>query len=135
MRPLSAGTWVWRAGSALLALLLGGALAPPAHANCTSHGSLRSLVSPFNPPAEQPAPEAPPPEPTTPPRPCTGPHCSQAPLTPAPAPVAPTGGAGTDPACLVPPPRETVSLLGGRLGDAGTGPRIHRAPGVYHPPR
>jgi hypothetical protein len=69
------------------------------------------------------------------PQPCSGPHCSRAPLIPGPAPGS-TAPRGVDDFCtlvpilLLPAPRPLAEP-----GDRAPGCPVHRASQVYRPPR
>jgi hypothetical protein len=125
--------WTRLTTGAALALLVAGFLAPtPARASCGDYidmsGSHAAMTGAS--PERMPGHDLP----QAPPRPCSGPHCSKAPFTPAPTPVSA-------------PDRDErwgLGLVLPFLGDVDSGllpsandpaQPVHHPARIYHPPR
>lgn len=122
--PLSLG--------AALALLAGVLLAPAAvRAGCGDH--VMVIAS-----AQNNAPISAPVPPTMPAKkhaPCSGPHCTRAPLAPAPAPAVPVGPSGPEAARILEPLLLPASQSSPYLGECPRQTPLLIASSVYHPPR
>jgi hypothetical protein len=112
--------------------LAGALFAPaPARAGCGDHVVV--IASPEKtPPLSAPAVPVAPAKKNAP---CSGPHCSRAPLTPAPAPAVPVGPGGPEWAYLLQPlllPSNYSTLY---FWEAPREQPLFLASSVYHPPR
>jgi len=132
---VSRGRTVLFGTGALLALLVGGIVAPGvAQASCGDHVQVRLPVG-VSPSAEPPAPQ-PPAVPPAPAKPCHGPQCSgggSPPLLPPPATSAPTADEHwAQAACpdTVPAPGHPE-----RFSKSSSDHPIRRTADVFHPPR
>jgi hypothetical protein len=128
MKSLAAQRWSIRLLGGLLALLAADRCAPVARAECGGHVLVGERVSgPIVPtPLSRPRPRQ---------LPCSGPHCSKGPATPAPVPVSRSAPAAQQWALVparptAPEPSPFSALAGGSL----IWP-VRGGPGVYHPPR
>jgi hypothetical protein len=117
----------------LWALALGMAFAPSqARAGCgdglqtlgAGHHAAQPDVRPGSADTEKPAP-----------RPCSGPHCSRAPLAPAPLPVPTSQRTVDDPCALSPLLLLPLSEPLATFPETFSGVPVRRAADVYHPPR